>query len=120
MDDGFVFIGLKKVGIRTMVRPWRLALENFTSRRLDQYQTGANGQRKMGDFDETSRVMTEQQERTMKLPKTLYVKRERDGDHGYFVADTNDYGLAEHGEKITIGTYKLVETKEVELVMKSK
>lgn len=53
----------------------------------------------------------------MKFPKTLYVKIEKDDAADYFVADAAGYGLAEHGQKIKIATYKLVEINEAELLM---
>lgn len=46
------------------------------------------------------------------LPKTVYVKREKDGDMSYFIADENLEALVNDGEEITtIGEYKLVEKK---------
>lgn len=55
-----------------------------------------------------------------KLPKTLYVKVEQDDHNGYFVADNDPYCLAEMGQKIKIGTYKLVEVNEAEMRMDSR
>jgi hypothetical protein len=55
-----------------------------------------------------------------RLPKTLFVKVQPDDDTGgYFVADTDKYGLAEMGEKIRIGTYQLVGVDDVEVVLKT-
>ena len=48
------------------------------------------------------------------LPKTLYVKSEKDGSTEYFVADAEAAALVEMGQRIKIGVYKLVETNEAE------
>jgi hypothetical protein len=55
---------------------------------------------------------------TKQFPKTLYAKIEKDGDTSYFVAvaDEGIYGLAEHGKKIKVATYKLIEVNSVDLV----
>jgi hypothetical protein len=53
------------------------------------------------------------------LPKTMYVKYEKDGDDGYFVADAEMYGLVAMGEKVKIGTYRLVEVEVAEVVVKT-
>lgn len=53
----------------------------------------------------------------MKLPKTLFVKMEKEGDTTYPVADTSLVGLAEMGEKLKIGVYTLTETIEAEGVV---
>lgn len=50
----------------------------------------------------------------MKLPKTLYVKIESDKDATYFVCEEDASGLVEMGQKIKIGVYELVETKNAE------
>ena len=55
------------------------------------------------------------------LPKTIYVKV-ADGETGpgWFQADENVYGLVdsvERGVKIKVGTYRLVETHNVEAVI---
>lgn len=55
-----------------------------------------------------------------KLPKVLYVKVEQDGDSHYFVADENVYNLGEMGEKIKIGTYKLVDTNDAQMLIEMK
>lgn len=53
-----------------------------------------------------------------KLPKTIFVKLDTpDNDEPYLVASDDRYGLAEQGQKVKIGTYKLVEVSNVELVM---
>lgn len=56
-----------------------------------------------------------------KLPKTLYVKLEKDSnsDTSYFVADEDMYGLAEMGERVKIGTYQLIEVTNAEVVLKT-
>ena len=54
-----------------------------------------------------------------KLPKTLYVKIEKDSSTSYFVADEDMYGLAEMGKKIKIGTYQLIEVTNAEVVLKT-
>lgn len=55
-----------------------------------------------------------------KLPKMLFVKIEQVGDdEPYFVAAEAMYDLAEMGEKIKIGTYKLVEVSDAEVVIKT-
>ena len=54
-----------------------------------------------------------------KLPKTIFVKHEADDDDGYLVVSDNRYELAEMGQKISIGTYQLVETEAVEVVLKT-
>lgn len=56
-----------------------------------------------------------------KFPERLFVKREEDGGSSWFVADDNNYDLAEIGTKIKIGVYQLVntETVEFELVIKT-
>lgn len=51
-----------------------------------------------------------------KFPKTLYVKREFDGDNSYYVPATGEYELGDVGETVTYGTYSLVETKTIDLV----
>lgn len=52
------------------------------------------------------------------LPKTLYVKIDKDGSTAYFVADADAYSLVEMGQKIKIGVYKLAETNLAEGVAK--
>ena len=49
-----------------------------------------------------------------KLPKTLYVKIEKESSTEYFVADAEAAALVEMGQKIRIGVYELVETKTAE------
>jgi hypothetical protein len=44
------------------------------------------------------------------LPKTLFVKVERDGTTEYFVADANAFNLVEMGEEVKIGVYELSKT----------
>jgi hypothetical protein len=45
-----------------------------------------------------------------KLPKEIFIKIERDGDTEYPIADTDIANLVPMGEKVLIGTYKLIET----------
>ena len=52
------------------------------------------------------------------LPKTLYVKIEKDSTTEYFVADADAYSLVEMGQKIKIGVYKLIETNVAEGIAK--
>lgn len=47
-----------------------------------------------------------------KLPKTLFVKIEKDGSTEYFVADDEAACLVEMGQKVRIGTYKLIEVDD--------
>jgi hypothetical protein len=42
-----------------------------------------------------------------KFPKTLYVKRDVDGDDTYFIANEDTSCHAEVNEVVTIGVYKL-------------
>jgi hypothetical protein len=52
----------------------------------------------------------------MKLEKTLYVKIEKGtgGGADYFVAEAELDYLVGMGEKITVGVYRLIETKTVQ------
>lgn len=56
---------------------------------------------------------------TKKLPATIYVKWDTPSDgEFYLLADNELYGLVETGGKRTkIGTYRLVETTEAEMVV---
>lgn len=56
----------------------------------------------------------------MKLPKVLYVKREADGEDYYFVATDKVNDLAEIGEVIPIGIYKLDSKTTAEGIVKVK
>ena len=49
-----------------------------------------------------------------KLPSSLYVKLEEDGDIEYFVAGTEFSALVEMGETAKIGVYTRSEVVEVE------
>jgi hypothetical protein len=53
-----------------------------------------------------------------KLPKTLYVKIEQDGNKSYPVAADDPLGLAELGEKTRIGVYSLTRIEDIEGVVK--
>lgn len=46
------------------------------------------------------------------LPKTLFVKIEKDGLTEYFVADTKAEFLIEMGDTVRIGKYSLVELSD--------
>ena len=46
----------------------------------------------------------------MKLPKEIFIKIEQDRDVSYPVADTEIANLVPMGEKVLVGTYKLIET----------
>lgn len=54
-----------------------------------------------------------------KFPERLFVKREHNGEESWFVADDNNYDLAEIGAKTKVGVYQLVNTETVELVLKT-
>jgi len=43
-----------------------------------------------------------------RLPKTLYVKIEKDGDLSYFTADASTDGMVAVGEQVEVGVYELV------------
>lgn len=49
----------------------------------------------------------------MKHPKILYVKLERDGKNVYPVADPHQTGLAEMGETVEVGVYRLEAVKKL-------
>lgn len=51
--------------------------------------------------------------RTVKFPKTLYVKIEEDGDENYFVSFVEIGELAELGETVPVGVYELKGAGEV-------
>lgn len=53
-----------------------------------------------------------------KLPKTIAVTIERDGDTSYFLADKTPSDLAELGEVRTVGLYELKQVMKVESVAK--
>jgi len=53
-----------------------------------------------------------------KLPKTLFVKREEDGDTHYFVADEEINSLVDMSGKVWVGTYKLVGIALAETMVK--
>lgn len=55
-----------------------------------------------------------------KLPKAIFVAIKMDGNEPYFIADNNECELVDMGEKQKIGVYKLVETREIEGVVKQK
>lgn len=55
-----------------------------------------------------------------KLPATIFVKHEKDGDLSYLVADANVTSLVEMGEKLKVGVYRLVETREITGVVSSR
>ncbi len=48
------------------------------------------------------------------LPRRLYVKRMKDSDTEYFVADEDFKALGNLGEVIKIGVYSHTETKELD------
>lgn len=48
------------------------------------------------------------------LPKTLYVKIEKESNSEYFVADNTADVLVEMGQKIKIGKYQLVDISNYE------
>ena len=52
------------------------------------------------------------------LPKTLYVKVEKDGGIEYFTADESADCLVDMGEKVKIGTYQLVDVSTAKGVAK--
>ena len=54
----------------------------------------------------------------MKMPKTLYVKIEQDGDVSYPVAASTTIELAELGKKTRIGVYALSHLEDIEGVVK--
>lgn len=55
------------------------------------------------------------------LPKTIYVKLERpENDEPFLVASDEKYGLVEAGERLKIGTYKLVEVEDAEMQLSLK
>lgn len=54
-----------------------------------------------------------------KFPKTLYVKVEGDAGEEFFVSDDAIIALAEIGETIRIGVYKLIETTYAEVEVKT-
>lgn len=54
------------------------------------------------------------------LPDVLYVKHEVDGEDGYFVADRVMDNLAELGDTVRVGVYKLVGLNDVDLVIDSR
>jgi hypothetical protein len=51
---------------------------------------------------------------TKALPKTLFVKTEKDHGTEYFVADTSAHVLVEMGQRVKIGVYQLVEINNYE------
>jgi hypothetical protein len=51
---------------------------------------------------------------TKRLPKTLFVKTENDGDIEYFVTNDSPDALVDMGQKVKIGTYQLVEINNYE------
>lgn len=48
------------------------------------------------------------------FPKTLYVKRETEGDTGYFLADGDRDMFAVIGERERVAVYELKETQVIE------
>ena len=52
-----------------------------------------------------------------KFPKCLFVKQENDGHCDYFASDVTLTNFAEIGQKVRVGVYELVETREVEGVV---
>jgi hypothetical protein len=54
-----------------------------------------------------------------KLPKTLYVRREIDGDANYLVAEETLRDQLDAVEKRLVGRYELVSTQEVSAEIKS-
>lgn len=55
----------------------------------------------------------------MKLPKTLYVKREDDGNEYYFVATEKMRELVtDINDTLNVGTYQLTETNEVDTLLR--
>ena len=57
---------------------------------------------------------------TKKFPKTLYVKRMKDGEADYFIADAVLWPLVEMGESETIATYQLTGVQECEGVVQTR
>ncbi len=55
-----------------------------------------------------------------KFPDVLYAKIEEDGDSSYFCADADMNNLANVGETVRVGTYKLVGLIDVDLVMEQR
>ena len=53
------------------------------------------------------------------FPKELFVKIEKDDDSYYFVPAAKIDELAEMGETVKIGIYRLVETAFIETVVKT-
>lgn len=54
------------------------------------------------------------------LPQELFIKIDGDEDCPYFTSSRNIEELAETGEKIRVGRYRLVEESEIELVAQIK
>ena len=48
-----------------------------------------------------------------KFPKTMYVRRENDGDNDFFVAEYDLEFHAEIGEKVPVAIYDLVSVETV-------
>ena len=48
-----------------------------------------------------------------KMPKKLYVRKEKDNNEEYYIAETDQDACLENGT--VIGVYKLVEVKKVEV-----
>lgn len=57
--------------------------------------------------------------KTKSLPKTIYIRKEIDGDQTYFVAGETAKEHGELTEKIIVGEYKLVQTLEVSTEVKA-
>lgn len=55
-----------------------------------------------------------------KLPKSLYIKIEQDGDDEFFIANEDLYDIAEKGETIKVGIYKLQSVKTVRMLVETK
>jgi hypothetical protein len=52
-----------------------------------------------------------------KFPKVLYVKKEKDGDNSYFIADAALSDVVEIGESRDVAMYKLTEIGKAEGVV---
>ena len=57
---------------------------------------------------------------TKKFPETLYAKREAEDKTHWFNTTESLFGLAEMGETVRVGVYKLVEVREIETVINAK
>src|SRR5688572_28535292 len=55
-----------------------------------------------------------------KFPKSLYVKRMKDGEAEYFICDAVLLPLVEMGESETIATYQLIGVQECEGVVETR